>query len=66
MPRLLLRSGTASEWTAQNPILALGEIGYESDTKKLKIGDGTTAWNSLSYAQIGGFQNGDTLNGGTY
>lgn len=43
------RRGTAAEWTSANPILADGEFGYETDTKKLKMGDGSTAWNSLVY-----------------
>lgn len=45
-----LRRGTASQWTAANPVLATGEPGYESDTGKFKIGNGSTAWTSLSYA----------------
>ncbi|TXG82718.1 MAG: hypothetical protein E6R13_04610 [Spirochaetes bacterium] len=44
------RRGTASAWTTANPTLAAGEPGFETDTGRLKIGDGTTAWNSLSYA----------------
>lgn len=44
------RHDTASNWTAANPVLALGEQGIETDTRKLKFGDGTTAWNSLPYA----------------
>jgi len=44
------RSGTATQWTAVNPILALGEQGIETDTRKVKYGDGVTAWNSLTYA----------------
>jgi hypothetical protein len=43
------RRGTASAWTSVNPVLDAGEFGYESDTTKFKIGDGSTAWNSLSY-----------------
>ena len=43
------RKDTASNWTSANPILLSGEFGYESDTKKFKIGDGTTSWNSLAY-----------------
>ncbi len=50
MPQQIqVRRGTAAEWTAANPTLATGEIGYETDTTKIKIGDGSTAWNSLSY-----------------
>jgi hypothetical protein len=43
------RRGTASEWTAANTILAAGEIGFESDTSKFKIGNGGTRWNDLPY-----------------
>jgi len=43
------REDTAANWTSANPILLSGEIGYENDTTKLKIGDGTTNWNSLAY-----------------
>lgn len=48
--KIQLRRGTASQWTTANPILADGEFGYEKDTNKFKIGDGTTAWSSLAYA----------------
>jgi hypothetical protein len=43
------RRGTASAWTSANPTLNDGEIAYESDTGKLKLGDGATAWASLPY-----------------
>lgn len=43
------RRGTASEWTSANPVLAAGEMGIETDTRKVKIGDGTTNWANLSY-----------------
>lgn len=38
------RRDTAANWTAANPILAAGEIGWESDTDQFKIGDGVNAW----------------------
>ena len=44
------RRGVASVWTSINPVLDAGEFGYESDTTKFKIGNGSTTWNSLSYA----------------
>jgi hypothetical protein len=47
--RFKLRNGTAAEWTAANPTLLQGEIGVETDTRRYKIGDGTTAWVGLSY-----------------
>jgi len=43
------RRGTAAAWTSANPTLASGEFGLETDTEKIKMGDGTTAWTSLSY-----------------
>jgi hypothetical protein len=47
--QIQFRRGTASEWSSANPTLAAGEIGVETDTSKLKIGDGSTSWTSLSY-----------------
>lgn len=47
--RMQRRLGTAAEWTTADPTLLEGEVGYESDTKRHKIGDGTTAWVSLPY-----------------
>ena len=47
------RTSSASAWTSANPVLAAGEKGVESDTLKSKIGDGTTAWNSLPYIKAG-------------
>ena len=43
------RRGTASQWTGANPTLAAGEIGYETDTGKFKIGNGSSAWSALNY-----------------
>ena len=44
-----IRRGTAAEWTSANPTLAAGELGFETDTARSKLGDGTTAWTSLGY-----------------
>lgn len=44
-----LRRGTAAAWTLADPILALGEMGIETDTRQFKFGDGSTAWTGLSY-----------------
>lgn len=46
------RRGTTSEWSSANPTLSAGEWGYDSTTKRYKIGDGLTQWNSLPYASI--------------
>jgi hypothetical protein len=43
------RRDSAANWTANNPTLLAGELGYESDTGKWKVGDGSTAWASLAY-----------------
>lgn len=51
MPRnalIQVRRDTAANWTSTNPTLASGEIGFETDTGRYKIGNGTTPWNSLS------------------
>ena len=44
-----LRNDLAATWNSKNPVLKKGEIGIEIDTRKMKVGDGTTAWNALSY-----------------
>lgn len=43
------RRGTAALWTSTNPTLAAGERGYETDTGREKVGDGTHAWTALPY-----------------
>lgn len=50
--RIQFRRGTAAEWTSANPTLAAGELGYETDTTKFKLGDGSTAWTSLGYGGV--------------
>ena len=47
--KIQMRRDTAANWTTNNPTLAAGEWGLETDTKMMKIGDGTTAWTSLAY-----------------
>ena len=58
--RIQLKRATASQWTSANTVLFAGEIGYETDTNKFKIGDGTIAWASLSY--FNGNLSGSNLN----
>lgn len=55
MPLATLRTrrGTSAQWIAANPILGLGELGWETDLRQGKFGDGTTAYNSLPYS-VGG------------
>jgi hypothetical protein len=48
--RIQLRRDTSTNWSSANPVLAEGEIGYNLTLGKFKVGDGTTAWNSLAYS----------------
>lgn len=50
--RLQVRRGSGELWTSVNPTLYAGEIGYETNTGKLKIGDGLTTWTSLDYVSV--------------
>ena len=50
--QIQMRRDTASNWTSNNPTLAAGEWGLETDTDKFKIGNGSTAWNSLGYNSL--------------
>ena len=47
--RMQQRRGTAAQWTSADPILAAAEIGFETDTGKFKIGNGSSVWSALSY-----------------
>ena len=47
--KIQLRRDTSSNWTSSNPTLSQGELGHETNTGKLKVGDGSTAWTSLGY-----------------
>lgn len=47
--QIKLRRDTSSNWASSNPVLAQGEPGYDLTSKRLKIGDGSTSWNSLSW-----------------
>ena len=49
MPKIQMRRDTSANWKSVNPTLLAGEWALETDTKKMKIGDGTTGYNSLSY-----------------
>ena len=45
------KRGTAANIGSANPTLASGELGFETDTLRFKLGDGTTAWDSLAYVK---------------
>jgi hypothetical protein len=63
--QIQIRRGTASQWTSSNPTLASGEQGFETDTNKMKIGNGSTAWNSLSYIITGALGTVTSITAGT-
>ncbi len=48
--RLQFRRGTATQWTTTDPVLAPGEPGLETDTRRVKYGDGARKWSALEYA----------------
>ena len=50
--QIQLRNDTSANWASANPVLAQGEVGVENDTALLKVGDGSTSWNSLSYVSV--------------
>jgi hypothetical protein len=56
------RNDTAANWVSENPILAQGEIGIETDTRFVKLGDGITNWNDLGYGLL---SQPDVIDGGT-
>ena len=47
--RIQLKHGLAASWTEKNPVLLAGEIGIETDTLKMKVGNGTSNWSALGY-----------------
>jgi hypothetical protein len=64
--RIKIRRDTAAVWTSVNPILADGEIGFERDTLKIKVGNGADSWTTLPYVTgVGAFvqTTGDTMTG---
>lgn len=47
--RIQLKHGLAASWDSKNPVLLAGEMGIETDTLKMKVGDGTSNWKALGY-----------------
>lgn len=52
--QIQLRNDTAANWSSVNPVLAVGELGLESDTGSYKIGNGANDWNTLPYGGVDG------------
>lgn len=59
--RIRQKYDTAENWSTNNPILLAGEIGIESNTNRIKIGNGTSHWNDLTYASGGGGEGGSVI-----
>ena len=59
--KIQMRRDTAAAWAAANPTLAAGEMGLETDTTFYKIGNGSTAWNSLAYGAYNGAISNNTI-----
>lgn len=64
LTRILLRRDTPTGWASKNPVLGPGEMGYEIESGRLKIGDGVTPWNSLPYYVGNGSGANGVLDGG--
>jgi hypothetical protein len=58
--QIQLRNDTAANWAAANPVLALAEMGVETDTDQFKLGNGVDPWNDLPYGGIKG-EDGDAF-----
>lgn len=43
---------TSAEWASLNPVLTVNEVGVETDTMKMKAGDGTSTWSAVPYGQV--------------
>lgn len=52
--RFFNRRDTSTNWSTVNPTLEAGEIGYDTDQKKFKMGDGTSDWDTLDFYEAGG------------
>jgi hypothetical protein len=47
--RIQIRRDTSTNWATENPVLAVGELALETDTVRIKCGDGSSDWNTLGY-----------------
>lgn len=49
--RIQIRRGTQAEWESHNPVLFIGELGLDVSNKRVKAGDGFSAWSDLPYIE---------------
>jgi hypothetical protein len=65
--KIILRQDSSADWTTANPTLSAGELGYETDTGYLKLGNGITSWTSLAYFYTGiGFKYHKLISGSSH
>lgn len=64
--RIQIRRGTSSEWSTANPTLYSGEMGYDTTLGKIKIGNGSTPWNTLHFYNENVFRFDSSINGIVY
>lgn len=60
--RIQIRRDTSTNWSLNNPVLAIGEPGLETDTQIVKYGDGVTSWNNLPYSNLNSLADFTTAN----
>jgi len=53
---ITFRKGTSAEWSSANPVLALGEPGFDTTNNQIRIGDGVSNWNNLPVIGAQGVQ----------
>lgn len=63
--RVQFRRGSELNWSNANPVLAQGEIGYNTENNRFKIGDGLRSWDNLPYVSSGGTGSVTTVTAGT-
>jgi hypothetical protein len=61
--QIQFRNDTAANWTAADPILAIGEMGIENDTNQFKVGNGSDSWADLPYGGVVGPAGADGTDG---
>lgn len=59
--KIRLKRDTKANWESNDPVLLLGEPGVETDTKMIKVGDGTSTWLNLDYINVEGVDGGNAI-----
>jgi hypothetical protein len=51
--KIQIRRGTTNEWTLSDPTLDVGEMGYDTNLRRIKVGNGLDPWSDLAFADVG-------------